>query len=75
MFEGISQALNAGLVVDVCANFGDSEAGWEVLEELIGKTLGVQEEEKKGRLVLCMHLSFFYSSSSIPSFTLFKYKH
>ena len=52
--ESIGKALNQGRVVDLHCNLGEPGPGWEALESLIEKTLGIQEE-RKGKLILCKH--------------------
>ena len=57
--QSITKALDQGRVVDVHCDLGQAGDGWEVLETLIEKTLGAQEE-KKGKLVLCKSMPHNY---------------
>ncbi|KAI5123965.1 hypothetical protein M0805_006377 [Coniferiporia weirii] len=49
--DGISWALKQGFVVDVHATLGDGDAGWEILEDVIGKATGSQGD-CTGKIVL-----------------------
>ncbi|THH03910.1 hypothetical protein EW145_g5908 [Phellinidium pouzarii] len=49
--EGISWALGQGFIVDMHTAVGGGEAGWEILEDVIGKVTESQGD-RKGKIVL-----------------------
>ena len=55
--EGIAWALDQGYIVDVCADVGEGEADWEILEDVVDKASG-SPEDRKGKIVLCAYISF-----------------